>query len=238
MHLKYRVFCVLCGKIFTMTFHRSLYISVFIHVLVFGSAIAFAQFGRGALWGHRDVTVVSLVGSGSGTQGRASQSRRHRDELSGRRPEAIHGTAPAAVQPESTTEREAGREEASPRRSQADDQAGTGGAGTLPAQAGEGSAGSGPDTHFGVVPAEQWAVIVSSLERAKTYPRMARERGIQGVVRVRFKLRPTGDVETVEIVKSSGYDVLDTASIRTVYRAAPMPYVNGWVEVPMAYVLK
>jgi protein TonB len=85
---------------------------------------------------------------------------------------------------------------------------------------------------------EQWAVIISSLERVKTYPRMARERGIQGVVRVRFKLRPAGDVETVEIVKSSGYDVLDTASIQTVYRAAPMPYVSGWVEVPMAYVLK
>lgn len=67
---------------------------------------------------------------------------------------------------------------------------------------------------------------------------MARERGIQGVVRVRFKLRPSGDVETVEIVKSSGYDILDAATIRTVYRAGPMPYVNGWVEVPMAYVLK
>jgi TonB family protein len=221
-----------------MTFNRSLYISVFIHVLAFGSAIAFAQFGRGALWGHRDVTVVSLVDSGSGTQGRASQSRQHRDVLSGRGPEAIHGTAPTAVQPEPPTERQARREEASPRLAQANDLAGTGGTGALPAQAGEGSAGSGPDTQFGVVPVEQWAVIVSSLERVKTYPRMARERGIQGVVRVRFKLRPTGDVETVEIVKSSGYDVLDTASIQTVYRAAPMPYVSGWVEVPMAYVLK
>jgi TonB family protein len=67
---------------------------------------------------------------------------------------------------------------------------------------------------------------------------MARERGIEGVVRLRFRLKPSGDVERVEIAGSSGYDILDTASIRTVYRASPMPYVNGWVEVPMAYVLK
>ena len=66
---------------------------------------------------------------------------------------------------------------------------------------------------------------------------MARERGIQGVAHVRFKLRPTGEVETIQIVKSSGYDILDTASIRTIYRAAPMPYVDGWIEVPISYVL-
>ncbi len=231
--------CALCGKIFTMTFQRSLYISLLIHVLAFGSAIAFAQLGRGALWGHRDVTVVSLVGPGGGAQGGASQSE-HRKVLSDRSREAIQGEEPAAVQPELPAEKLAMREEASLPRSQANDQTGadTGGAGARHGQAGEGPAGSGPDAQFGVVPAEQWAVIVSSLERVKTYPRTARERGIQGVAHVRFKLRPTGDVESVEIVKSSGYDILDTASIRTVYRAAPMPYVNGWVEVPMAYVLK
>ena len=223
-----------------MTFQRSLYISVFIHVLVFGSAIAFAQFGRGALWGHRDVTIVSLVGPGTGTQGRASKSREHRDVSSGRAWEAIQEADPVAAQPEPLAERQTMREEASLSRTQANNQAGTdiGGAGALQDQAGEGSAGSGPGMRFGVAPAEQWAIIVSSLERVKTYPRLARERGIQGVAHVRFKLRPTGDVETVEIVKSSGYDILDTASIRTVYRAAPMPYVNGWVEVPMAYILK
>jgi TonB family protein len=223
-----------------MTFRRSLSISVLIHVLVFGSAIAFVQFGRGALWGHREVTIVSLVGSGSGTQDRASQSREHRDVLSGRSREPIRGTAPVAAKPEPAAEKQAMREEASLPRAQANDQAGsdTGGTGALQGRTEEGSEGSGIATRFGVVPPEQWAIIVSSLERVKTYPRMARERGIQGVVHVRFKLRPTGDVETVEIVKSSGYDILDTASIRTVYRAAPMPYVNGWVEVPIAYILK
>jgi len=57
-------------------------------------------------------------------------------------------------------------------------------------------------------------------------------------VRVRFKLKPTGDVDRVEIARSSGYEVLDAASVKTVYRASPMPYVNGWLEIPMTYVLK
>jgi protein TonB len=100
------------------------------------------------------------------------------------------------------------------------------------------ASGAGSISGIGVISAEQWAVIESQIERSKNYPRMARERGIQGVVRVRFKLKPSGDVDRVEIAKSSGYDVLDAASVKTVYRAAPMPYVNGWLEVPMTYVLK
>jgi TonB family protein len=105
-------------------------------------------------------------------------------------------------------------------------------------QLGEGEAGSGTDEQFGAASAEQWAVIVSSIERVKSYPRMARERGIQGVVHLRFRVKPEGEVDSVEIVKSSGSEILDTASVRTVYRAAPMPYVKGWIEVPIAYVLK
>ena len=55
---------------------------------------------------------------------------------------------------------------------------------------------------------------------------------------VRFKVLPTGEIEKVDIIKSSGSDILDTATVHTAYRAAPMPYVHGWVEVPMSYVLK
>jgi TonB family protein len=224
-----------------MTFHRSLYISLFIHILVFGSAIAFAQFTRGAFWGHRDVTVVSLIDPGSGNQSRASQSREHRETLSDRRSEAIHGTASPAAQQDGPAEKQAAREEAPLPGAPENNQLRTGDAGDADAphgQTGDASAGSGPDTEFGLVPADQWAVIVSSIERVKSYPRFARERGIQGVVHLRFRVRPQGEVDRVEIIRSSGYEILDTASVRTVYRAAPMPYVNGWIEVPISYVLK
>ncbi len=230
--------------IITMTFQRSLYISVFFHILAFGSAIAIAQFARGSLQGHRDVTAVSLVDLEPGTQGRASQRREHREVLSDRRAEEVHETVPAAAKPETPAERPAAQEEASLSGVQENNKEGTGAGGdigdasALKGQAGEGLAGTGSDAQFGLVPAEQWAVIVSSIERVKSYPRFARERGIQGVVHLRFRVRPQGEVDRVEIVRSSGYEILDTASVRTVYRAAPMPYVNGWIEVPISYVLK
>ncbi len=221
-----------------MTFQRSLYTSVFIHVLIFGSAIAFAQFTRGALWGNRDAVMVSLVGSGSGSEGRILQRAGHREARSEDRPVVTDTTTAPAIQPETPAHKPSAREETSVPADTESRRSGHGDAGARQGQGGSGTTGSDPGAQFGLIPAEQWAVIESQIERSKNYPRVARERGIQGVVHVRFKLKPTGDVETVEIVQSSGYDILDTASVRTVYRAAPMPYVSGWVEVPMAYVLK
>ncbi len=224
-----------------MTFQRSLYISLFIHALVFGTALAFAQLAKGTLWGHQNVIVVSLDGSGPGTQGRVSQVRVHREVSSDRRPDAAQGVASSLAQPEISAQMQTGRENAlisGDQENKTDGTGNTGGAGVPNGQAGEDTAGQDSGAQSGVVPAEQWAIIVSSIERSKAYPRVARERGIQGVVHVRFRIRPSGDIETVQIVKSSGYDILDTASIKTVYRAAPMPYVNGWVEVPMAYIIK
>ena len=98
--------------------------------------------------------------------------------------------------------------------------------------------GNGTDPGFGLIAPEQWSLIVSAIERTKSYPRLARERGTEGVVRLRFRLRPEGSIEKIEIIESSGSTILDSASVRAVYLAAPMPYVQGWIEVPIAYVLK
>jgi protein TonB len=114
--------------------------------------------------------------------------------------------------------------------------------GTAVSEGEAGGGASGPGEGAGTAAAafasEQWLQLQSAIEKAKTYPRFARERGIEGTVLVRFKVLPTGDIETVNVVKSSGAQILDDASVRTVYRAAPMPFVNGWVEVPMVYELK
>jgi TonB family protein len=224
-----------------MTFQRSLYLTILIHILIFGSAIAFAQFARGALWGNRDVIVVSLVGSGAGSPRRALQCREHRDVRSDNRPAVSHEKSSPADPSGMPALNQSAREGVSLPGGQENKRGNTDSVGDGELRKGQtetGTAGAGSGTQFGLIPAEQWAIIESALERSKTYPRMARERGMQGVVHVRFKLRSSGDVETVEIVKSSGYAILDAASVKTVYRAAPMPYVNGWVEVPMAYVLK
>jgi len=47
-----------------------------------------------------------------------------------------------------------------------------------------------------------------------------------------------GRLEEVEVVRSSGSQVLDEASLETVRNAAPFPPMPGWLQVPIAYTLR
>ena len=226
-----------------MTLRRTLILSVAMHVLLFGTGLAFARLAGVMLWnGPRSITVSLVTIGGSSTPAPApapaGRPRQARPTV-----QAKHEPVrPLPSTPEETAPADLPRSEAVPAASTA--QAGPAGS--------VGSSIAGPPvdngttqlpgrqagTNTGPVSSEQWAVIVSSIEKVKTYPRLARQNGIEGVVRLRFRVRPQGEVERVEIVKSSGSDLLDSASVKTVYRAGPMPYVNGWVEVPIAYVLQ
>jgi len=77
--------------------------------------------------------------------------------------------------------------------------------------------------------------IMRRIERAKRYPKVARRMGIEGKATVRFKLKPNGKVDSVEVVGSSGSDILDQASLETVQRAAPLPYKEGWLRVAIVF---
>jgi TonB family protein len=79
------------------------------------------------------------------------------------------------------------------------------------------------------------AEIMRRIEGAKRYPRMARKMGIEGRATVRFKLTPNGKVEAVELLETSGSEVLDQASLETVHRAAPLPYKDGWLRVVIVF---
>jgi len=79
------------------------------------------------------------------------------------------------------------------------------------------------------------SLILRKLEAAKQYPRMARRMGIEGTAVVSFKLKPEGRVEAVEIVDSSGSEILDRASLETVHAAAPFPYKEGWLKVGIVF---
>jgi len=210
-----------------MTFTRSLYLSIVVHALIFGSAVAVAQYGIMTSACHRDALMVSLVAPVQGTSGGSrsanSQPRAHDLNVPAevRKPEApvveqdtAHAgqSTPAAVSGETANAADSGA--MSP------------------------DIGAAGDASAGQVPSASLALIQEAIERAKSYPRLARERGIEGVVHLRFRLNASRGVETVQVLKSSGHEILDTASVRAVYRAAPMPSVNGWVEMPMKYVLK
>jgi len=81
-------------------------------------------------------------------------------------------------------------------------------------------------------------LIGSAIERVKTYPALARKRGIEGTVQVSFRITLTGEPEEIRIMKSSGFRILDRATLRVVKKAAPYPHLDRRVEVPVAYKLR
>jgi TonB family protein len=200
------------------------------HILVFGSALAFAQYGH--ILGRSDTITVMLVGAGQASEKSLRntiadsdlESKPYRKHVPHHDVSRTDNTEFARNIPTTTEE------------SAADDQTPAktinGGAERT---SDHGKSGGETGSQFGILTPDQWQLIQAALERAKTYPRMARERGIEGVVHVRFKVLPSGTVERVEILKSSGSEILDSASVRTVYRSGPLPRVSGWVEVPISY---
>jgi protein TonB len=77
--------------------------------------------------------------------------------------------------------------------------------------------------------------IMRRIERAKLYPKVARRMGIEGKTTIRFKLKPNGKVDSVQVVESSGSDILDAASLETVQRAVPLPFKEGWLKVVIVF---
>jgi TonB family protein len=215
-----------------MTFQRSLLLSMAVHFLIFGSAIAFAQYGH--VLGRSDTITVMLVGAGQASEKSLRKT-------------SVDSDLEVEHQGKSAHHRDVSRMAAEGSRAISEIAGGSAVDDQVPAKiisglvekaAANGKSGGETGTQIGLITPDEWRIIQAALERAKTYPRMARERGIEGVVQVRFKVLSSGQVERVEIMQSSGSGILDSASIRTVYRSGPLPRVQGWVEVPISYVLK
>ncbi|MHA2609498.1 MAG: energy transducer TonB [bacterium JZ-2024 1] len=66
-------------------------------------------------------------------------------------------------------------------------------------------------------------LVRKKIESHKEYPLQARRLALEGTVEVRFILTREGKVKEVEIVKSSGFLLLDNAGKKAVERAAPFP---------------
>lgn len=108
------------------------------------------------------------------------------------------------------------------------------GRGETDAASGSGPSGGGGGGGGDVVDT-RYLQIRRQIEAAKVYPAVAVRRGISGVVEVRFKIDAGGQPESTEILRSSGSDLLDQATLATVRRAAPYPPVDGWISFPLRY---
>ena len=105
-------------------------------------------------------------------------------------------------------------------------------------------AGQGPGSGSGSALQGYLREIRRLLEQHKDYPSMARRRNIQGVVVLAFTISSGGQIESYQIRRSSGQDLLDTASkdtIRRVGKFPPFPAALNrqklTVEVPLAFRL-
>lgn len=114
--------------------------------------------------------------------------------------------------------------------------AGTGGVGTwLSAVPGP---GRGVSAGFGRGGIDWRQLLRQRIERAKRYPALARRLGMEGTVHVEFWIARDGSVEGVKVAKSSGYPLLDEASVQAIKRAVPLPIVPGKIRVPISYLLQ
>ena len=86
--------------------------------------------------------------------------------------------------------------------------------------------------------ADALKLISIAIERAKTYPPIAIRMSIEGTVIVSFVIGHGGKPGEIEVLKSSGYKMLDEATLRVVKKAAPYPYIESRVEIPVTYRLE
>lgn len=78
------------------------------------------------------------------------------------------------------------------------------------------------------------AALRAAVERAKVYPRAARERGLYGTTQVALQIGPAGEVVALRLLRSSGAKALDDAALAAV-RAARLPAPPA--GAPLAYDL-
>lgn len=93
--------------------------------------------------------------------------------------------------------------------------------------------------------ADYFALIAAHLNRKKSYPVEAKKARQQGVVTVRFTVGRDGSVSAATVKKSSGFAVLDEATVQLLYRVAPLPRMPSsmqrdsvTISLPIDYSLK
>lgn len=113
------------------------------------------------------------------------------------------------------------------------------------------STAGGPDGHQGVpsatVNGDRAGAVMARPDYLHNppprYPDLARQRGWQGTAILRVRVLPDGTADSVELIKTSGYRVLDRISVQTVRNWQFIPAragkraVSSWVEIPIRFQL-
>ncbi|MBF0342643.1 MAG: TonB family protein [Nitrospirae bacterium] len=86
---------------------------------------------------------------------------------------------------------------------------------------------------------EHFVYIRDLILKNLSYPYMARKMGWSGKVTISFVVTGSGEVDSVKVVESSGFPVLDSSAIETIKKTAPFPKppITAQIVVPVAYKL-
>ncbi len=66
-------------------------------------------------------------------------------------------------------------------------------------------------------------LVLAALERAKRYPFLAKERGLEGTVEIAFTIHPDGRISAPRVMTSSRVRILDDATLSMVRRVGLLP---------------
>ncbi len=95
------------------------------------------------------------------------------------------------------------------------------------------SAAVSPEARIEFTTAKDYFEMLNlKIHSAKLYPDSARERQIEGRVRVQFILKADGSLSDVSIVKSSRHRNLDNAALKAVKKASPFPRPPSFLFTP------
>ena len=78
-------------------------------------------------------------------------------------------------------------------------------------------------------------LIAERIREHRRYPTLARRRGLQGTVWLSLAIAPDGSVDAR--VSRGADPLLDEAAREAALAAAPLPFVDGTVEVPLTFRL-
>ncbi|MDP2167576.1 MAG: energy transducer TonB [Thermodesulfovibrionales bacterium] len=81
-------------------------------------------------------------------------------------------------------------------------------------------------------------IIKEAIEKAKTYPELARKRKMEGTVHAEFFIDENGMPKDIRVLESSGFSLLDDEVVRIIKRASPYPPLKEVVEVPVSFSLR
>jgi TonB family protein len=82
-----------------------------------------------------------------------------------------------------------------------------------------------------------YRAIRTLLEKARSYPLLARKRGLEGTVFVSFVIGSRGLPQDVKIMKSSGHQILDEEVKKMLKKASPFPGIKGEIVIPITFKL-